>query len=216
MKHCIKIKYIVDYFYESLCIGNVHSLPEKYHVKKYYSIVKKEAPMYTCVIDTPLGPIRAAAETTALTGLWFAGQRYYPEDTAVWINMPDQAIFGLLRGWLESYFEGKNPEPLPLAPQGTPFQQLVWTLLLKIPYGQTTTYGTLAAQLTGASPRAVGGAVGHNPISLLIPCHRVIGADGSLTGYAGGIDRKKALLSLERHCPEHHCMEHSPLRGPCN
>ncbi|MDR3342267.1 MAG: methylated-DNA--[protein]-cysteine S-methyltransferase [Treponema sp.] len=93
---------------------------------------------------------------------------------------------------------------VPLAPQGSPFRQSVWNLLLKIPYGQTTTYSALAAQLTGGSnrsplsARAVGGAVGHNPISLLIPCHRVIGAGGSLTGYAGGVDRKKTLLELEQ------------------
>lgn len=109
--------------------------------------------------------------------------------------------------WLRRYFAGENPGPTPpLAPEGTPFRQAVWAALMEIPYGQTRTYGQLAqalAQRTGgkAAPRAVGGAVGHNPISLMIPCHRVVGAGGALTGYAGGLERKKALLALEKTAP---------------
>lgn len=104
--------------------------------------------------------------------------------------------------WLERYFSGKDPGPVPpLAPQGSAFRQAVWALLQEIPYGQITTYGALTKQLRSrgiaASPQAVGGAVGHNPISILIPCHRVVGSGGSLTGYAGGIEKKCFLLELE-------------------
>ena len=163
----------------------------------------KEEKMCTFTTDTPLGKIQAAAQNNALSGLWFVGQKYFPVETNAWINKPDYPVFALLKTWLAEYFSRKNPEiPFPLLPEGTDFQQQVWKLLLEIPYGNTTTYGALAAALSAAgkkaSAQAVGGAVGHNPISLLIPCHRVLGADGSLTGYAGGLDKKRALLELER------------------
>jgi len=163
--------------------------------------------IYTCTIDTPLGPITASAENEALTGLWFIGQKYYPLRTAEWINDPEYPVFAVLRRHLADYFSGKDNRncwpDLPLAPVGTPFRQAVWNLLLKIPFGQVTTYGEIAKCLARSqglpsmSAQAVGGAVGHNPISILIPCHRVVGSDKTLTGYAGGLDKKASLLHLE-------------------
>ena len=157
---------------------------------------------YSCIIKTPLGQIQAASEDGALRGLWFIGQKYFPSDSGNWINKPDDPVFISLKTWLEDYFTGNKPKiTFPLSPPGTDFQQAVWKLLRKIPYGRTTTYGTIAKQLNAggikASAQAVGGAVGHNPVSILIPCHRVMGADGSLTGYAGGLEKKQALLELE-------------------
>lgn len=132
------------------------------------------------------------------------GQKYYPKKTGGWIEKPDHPVFEKLRFWLRCYFSGENQElGIPLAPEGSPFQSAVWEMLVQIPYGELTTYGALAKRLAKKrgvafmSAQAVGGAVGHNPISLLIPCHRVVGATGALTGYAGGIDKKKALLRLE-------------------
>jgi methylated-DNA-[protein]-cysteine S-methyltransferase len=149
-----------------------------------------------------LGRIQAAAEGSALTGLWFIGQKYFPAKTEAWINRPDHPVFASLKSWLDDYFAKRKPKAkIPLLPSGTDFQQAVWKLLLEIPYGETSTYGAIASRLSAAgkkaSAQAVGGAVGHNPISLLIPCHRVIGSDGSLTGYAGGLEKKRALLELE-------------------
>ena len=162
----------------------------------------KESKALSCIIKTPLGQILASAEDGALRGLWFIGQKYYPSNSGNWINKPDDPIFISLKTWLEDYFTGKKPKiTFPLSPPGTDFQQAVWKLLRKIPYGKTTTYGTIAKQLNEsgikASAQAAGGAVGHNPISILIPCHRVLGADGNLTGYAGGLEKKQALLELE-------------------
>ena len=152
-------------------------------------------------MNTPLGKIQAAACDNKLSGLWFIGQKYFPEGTETWLNKPDYPVFISLKNWLKDYFAGKKPKlRLPLSPEGSDFRQAVWKLLLKIPYGKTTTYGAIAAQLASGSrtaAQAVGGAVGHNPISLIIPCHRVLGADGSLTGYAGGLEKKRALLELE-------------------
>jgi methylated-DNA-[protein]-cysteine S-methyltransferase len=142
-----------------------------------------------------------AAENEALTGLWFLNQKYYPGQRSEWIDQPDYPLFKSLDAWLRDYFSGKNPKlDVKLDPRGTVFQKRVWKMLLKIPYGKTNTYGAIADRLAagkGSSARAVGGAVGRNPISILIPCHRVIGASGNITGYAGGIDKKKALLQLE-------------------
>ncbi len=161
--------------------------------------------MLITTLETPLGPATAAAsEQGALTGFWFIGQQYYPKQAAAWTVSPDAQSFAALRKWLDAYFAGKNPAiDFPLAPQGTPFRQAIWEMLLAIPYGQLTTYGALAkayagrAGLASMSAQAVGGAVGHNPISVLIPCHRVVGTDGTLTGYAGGVGKKTALLRLE-------------------
>lgn len=157
-----------------------------------------------CTIQTPLGEMIAMVEQNDLYGLWFAGQKYAPEDAGEWVEDPEHPLFSALRGQLAAYFKGQSQAfDLPLAPRGTAFQMAVWALLRTIPSGTTTTYGALARQLAGQregripSAQAVGGAVGHNPISIIIPCHRVIGSNGSLTGYAGGVERKAALLALE-------------------
>jgi methylated-DNA-[protein]-cysteine S-methyltransferase len=164
----------------------------------------KRKMIYSCNLDTPLGAVTAASENGALTGLWFVGQKHFPISTATWISQPDSPVFKLLKSWILEYFAGTNSFPgIRLEPQGTPFQKAVWDILLKIPYGQVTTYGQIAREIAAArglpamSARAVGSAVGRNPISLLIPCHRVVGAKMNLTGYAGGLDRKKALLQME-------------------
>lgn len=162
--------------------------------------------IYTCTVETPLGAMTAAAEDEALTGLWFVGQKYYPATIAQWLYQPDHAVFMALRFQLSRYFSGARCDDdlqLALAPHGSPFRQAVWDALRKIPFGQTATYGDIARELARAkglscmSAQAVGGAVGHNPISILIPCHRVVGFNSTLTGYAGGLDRKEALLRLE-------------------
>ena len=149
---------------------------------------------------SPLGKIILAGEGQTLTGLWFAGQKHFGGEG---IPAGEAPVFSVVRPWLDAYFAGAQPGELPpLAPAGTPFQKAVWDLLLEIPRGETATYGQLADELSRrqgrpTSPRAVGSAVGRNPISLLIPCHRVVGANGTLTGYAGGLDRKRWLLTLE-------------------
>ncbi|MBE6940255.1 MAG: methylated-DNA--[protein]-cysteine S-methyltransferase [Ruminococcaceae bacterium] len=158
---------------------------------------------YISSYSSPLGEIVLAADEAGLTGLWFAGQKYFASTLDQSSCRMDLPVFIQIRNWLDTYFSGCKPDFLPsLHPAGTPFQKQVWTILQTIPYGQTITYGQIAQQLANRSgkpqsPQAVGGAVGRNPISILIPCHRVIGADGTLTGYAGGLDRKQALLQLE-------------------
>jgi len=161
----------------------------------------------SCRIQTPLGEMTAELEEGCLSGLRFAGQRYAPDDRGECPGDPDHPVFAALRSQLADYFAGTLCEfDLPLAPRGTEFQTAVWELLRSIPPGTTTTYGALARQVAGQrdgripAAQAVGGAVGHNPIAIVIPCHRVVGADGSLTGYAGGLDRKTALLELEKGC----------------
>lgn len=147
---------------------------------------------------SPLGPILLAADETGLTGLWFEGQKYFPSFLGVDYQEKETPVLTETARWLDVYFSGKDPGFLPpLHPQGSPFRQTVWDILLTIPRGQTMTYGEIARRLGVHSAQAVGGAVGHNPISILIPCHRVVGSDGSLTGYAGGLDRKTRLLQLE-------------------
>lgn len=156
--------------------------------------------------DAPVGRLLLAAKEDALTGLWIEDQKYYPYSLRE-AGTPDDAHPVLLRArdWLDRYFTGANPEitELKLAPAGSEFQQHVWRILCQIPYGQVTTYGAIAKELAAEkglasmSAQAVGGAVGRNPISIIIPCHRVVGADGSLTGYAGGLERKQYLLALE-------------------
>ena len=151
---------------------------------------------------SPVGPLWIAASHQAVTGLWIEGQKYFGATLEENVEEGSLSIFDDVRTWLDGYFAGERPDSLPpLAPQGSPFRQAVWKLLLAIPYGETTTYGALAEKLRGdgisAAAQAVGGAVGHNPISILIPCHRVVGAGGSLTGYAGGVTVKRKLLELE-------------------
>ena len=159
---------------------------------------------YQTTYHSPLGLLTLASDGTAITGLWIKGQKYFastlPADAPMVDTLP---VFIQAKTWLDAYFSDDILPPLPpLAPAGTPFRRAVWELLTLIPYGTTTTYGALAAQLNlqglSASPRAVGGAVGHNPISILIPCHRVLGTDGNLTGYAGGYAAKQFLLELEQ------------------
>ena len=156
----------------------------------------------TLLHKTPLGEVTLAASGDALIGLWFRGQKYELATLkGERLENPDSALLREAARWVDAYFEGRRPDPgaLPLKPVGTPFRQRVWQQLLRIPYGATTTYGALAQALDRpGGAQAVGGAVGHNPISIIIPCHRVLGADGALTGYAGGLERKQALLRLER------------------
>ena len=153
---------------------------------------------------SPLGRILLAADEEGLTGLWFEGQKYFANGLPADAAEGESVALDAAKRWLDVYFSGREPDFMPpLHPNGSAFRQEVWALLCKIPYGQTTTYGALAAQLAAAhggktmSAQAVGGAVGHNTISIIIPCHRVVGASGSLTGYAGGIDKKVRLLELE-------------------
>ena len=149
---------------------------------------------------SPLGTLTLASDGENLTGLWMAGQKYFA--AGIPTNLPvcdDLPVFLQARDWLDRYFAGKRPAvcELPLAPQGSAFRQSVWRILCEIPYGQTVTYGEIAKRLGVRSAQAVGGAVGHNPISIIIPCHRVLGSDGSLTGYAGGAQKKIWLLAHE-------------------
>ena len=152
---------------------------------------------------SPLGQMILASDGKNLTGLWFAGQKYFPFGlSSLSFSQEEFPPFLQAKDWLEAYFtKAPLPTPPPLAPRGSPFRQAVWELLGQIPYGTTCTYGQLSQKLKemgiAASPQAVGGAVGHNPISLFIPCHRVLGAHGSLTGYAGGLEKKQYLLELE-------------------
>lgn len=155
-----------------------------------------------CRVGSPVGALCLAAEGTHLVGLWMEGQRFFgvPYGSLPPCREP-RGVLAEAVAWLDAYWAGGAPSPslLPLAPQGTTFRQRVWQTLLGIPYGETRSYGELAA-LLGSSPRAVGGAVGHNPISVIIPCHRVTGANGVLTGYAGGTPRQ--LLLLAHECPD--------------
>lgn len=154
--------------------------------------------------DSPLGGILLAADESGITGLWFDGQKYFARDLPAERVEQNTPALAEAKRWLDIYFAGGEPDfTPPLHPIGSGFRQAVWNILLQIPYGQTTTYGEIARQLAAKqglarmSAQAIGGAVGHNEISIIIPCHRVVGTNGSLTGYAGGIDRKVKLLELE-------------------
>ena len=156
-------------------------------------------------VASPIGTLTLAGVGESLTGLWIADQKYYMagmEPSPV--RRDEAAVFDQARRWLDRYFAGDWPQPgeLPLQPGGTVFQKTVWDILRRIPRGETTTYGVIAREIaaqTGknVSAQAVGNAVGRNPISIIIPCHRVVGADGGLTGYAGGVERKLWLLRHE-------------------
>ena len=159
---------------------------------------------YTQHYDSPLGGILLTADDVGLTGLWFDGQKYFARGLSNERIAQETSVLAEAKRWLDTYFTGKEPDfTPPLHPIGSAFRRSVWEILLQIPYGQTTTYGEIARQLAKKqglermSAQAVGGAVGHNEISIIIPCHRVVGADGSLTGYAGGISKKETLLELE-------------------
>ncbi len=154
--------------------------------------------------DSPIGGITLASDGTSLIGLWFDGEKYLGDILSDDYEEKDLPVFAETGRWLDIYFSGKDPGFLPpLSMRTTAFRKRVWEIMLQIPFGQTMTYGQIAAQIAKEngvprmSAQAVGGAVGHNSISLIIPCHRVIGSNGSLTGYAGGIDKKIALLKLE-------------------
>lgn len=158
---------------------------------------------YVWHYDSPLGQMTMASDGEWLTGLWFEGQKYFASSlTGEWRPCM-LSVFALAAEWLDCYFGGGEPSlSLPLRLVGTPFRMAVWEVLRTIPYGRVTTYKRVAEEVAAryganVSVRAVGGAVGHNPLSVVVPCHRVIGSDGSLTGYAGGIDRKVALLEAE-------------------
>jgi methylated-DNA-[protein]-cysteine S-methyltransferase len=165
--------------------------------KMYYSTI------YSSFVGAT---ITLASDGDNLTGLWLGGQKYH--GNTIFGEMTennDMPIFVLAKKWLDRYFIGEKPaiSELPLAPVGGKFRQEVWNILCEIPYGEIVTYGDIAKKMatkmnkSSMSSQAVGGAVGHNPISIIIPCHRVIGASGSLTGYAGGVDKKIKLLELE-------------------
>lgn len=160
---------------------------------------------YTSQYHSPIGEILLAADDTGLTGLWFAGQKYFARGLDSGHETRETAVLADAKRWLDIYFSGREPDfTPPLHAAGTAFQNEVWAILRTIPYGQTVTYGEIAARIAARrglahmSAQAVGGAVGHNAVSIIVPCHRVVGYDGSLTGYAGGLDRKIALLRLER------------------
>lgn len=160
--------------------------------------------IFTGYYASPLGNVLLAADETGLTGLWFEGQKYFAQGLPEERREAETPVLTQTKDWLDIYFSGEKPDFLPpLHPAGSQFQQDVWNLLLEIPYGETRTYGEISKKLAErrnlphSSAQAVGGAVGHNPVSIIIPCHRVVGTNGSLTGYAGGLERKVRLLELE-------------------
>ena len=161
--------------------------------------------MFESRLHSPLGEVRLRSDGESLIGLWFVGQVNDAKDIDDIEIKNDLPIFGQVESWLESYFSGKQTSiTIPLQPKGTSFQQRVWQILQEIPYGETMTYGEIAQRIAKEkgvatySAQAVGQAVGKNPISILIPCHRVLGKNGALTGYAGGVHRKEQLLRIER------------------
>ena len=160
--------------------------------------------LYVSYYDSPIGKITLGAREDVLVGAWFEGQKYFANTLPDKYIPQETEILTEAKKWLDVYFSGEEPKfTPPLHPDGSTFRQAVWKILLQIPYGQTITYGEIARKMaemknvSRMSAQAVGGAVGHNEISIIIPCHRVIGTNGSLTGYAGGIDKKLSLLELE-------------------
>ena len=160
---------------------------------------QKSLTIYTQHMTSPLGDMTLAATDRGLAGVWFDAQRHWP-DTTGWVESTDHPVLREAASQLTDYFAGERHDfdlPLDLS-HGTAFQQSVWQALLRIPHGATSSYGRLGAEIgRSAAVRAVGAAVGRNPVSIIVPCHRVVGSNGSLTGYAGGLDRKARLLALE-------------------
>ncbi len=149
--------------------------------------------------DSPIGEITLVANAEGLCGLYNGGQKHWPKDSDSWVR-GDGKVFDPARKWLDGYFSGKKPKPLPKIAfgSGTEFQKKVWYGLLTTPAGETVSYGELARRIAAPKAvRAVGAAVGRNPVSIIVPCHRVIGGNGSLTGYAGGLEKKRWLLAHE-------------------
>lgn len=160
---------------------------------------------YICNYQSPLGEMSLVSDGECLTGLWFDGQKYVSDALSETYHKKPLSVFEQTKQWLDCYFNGQELKfKIPLLLNGTQFRKSVWEILLKIPYGETITYGDIAKELAKnnriahMSAQAVGGAVGHNPVAIIVPCHRVVGSNGSLTGYAGGIDRKIELLKLEK------------------
>ncbi|MCL2068841.1 MAG: methylated-DNA--[protein]-cysteine S-methyltransferase [Oscillospiraceae bacterium] len=161
---------------------------------------------YKTTYQSPLGVITLASDGENLTGLWNEGQKYHGDSMfGNMIPSDTPPVFADAKRWLDRYFSGENPglRGLPIAPAGSGFRLMVWEILCEIPYGEVVTYGAIAKRMAekmgrqSMSAQAVGGAVGHNPISIIIPCHRVVGSGGGLTGYAGGLEMKMKLLELE-------------------
>lgn len=172
---------------------------------------------YITTYQSPLGEILLAADEAGLTGLWFDGEKFYADSLDPEHEERNVPVFDVVKKWLDIYFSGHEPDFMPPVHMiGSEFRQQVWKILREIPYGETITYGALAKRLARErglermSAQAVGGAVGHNEISIIVPCHRVVGSDGSLTGYAGGIDKKERLLMLEGVNMDHFYV---PTRG---
>ena len=162
--------------------------------------------LFQSFCSSPLGEITLVAHDSALVGLWIDNQKHYVQNLQLsHVDTQETPVLTQTKSWLDAYFRGENPDPhrLPLDPSGSEFQLAVWRILATIPYGTLTTYGAIAKQIAcefhkpKMSAQAVGGAVGRNPISIIVPCHRVVGATGNLTGYAGGLDKKRFLLQLE-------------------
>lgn len=163
-----------------------------------------KAILYKAIYNSPIGELILMAENSKLVGLWFTDSKYFPADTILTCQQKDLDVFAKTKHWLDIYFSGKKPNFTPeLSLYGTTFQKEVWSLLCEIQYGQTTTYANLAKliakkhNIKKMAAQAIGGAVGRNPISIIVPCHRVIGSNGSLTGYAAGISKKTILLDME-------------------
>lgn len=155
---------------------------------------------YSTNYNSPIGEMLFVSDSEAVFGIWFCNQKYFKNNIDKTVRKDDLIIFINLKKWFDDYFNGLNPKiDFKLKPQGSEFRKKVWKILCEIPYGETLTYGEIASRISpNMSAQAVGGAVGHNPIAILIPCHRVLGVNGKLTGYAGGLDRKIKLLKLEK------------------
>lgn len=161
--------------------------------------IYSDKPVVSTTWRSPLGPIILAARGSSLLGVWFEGQKHFAGIERQWVESPADPVLVATQTQLQEYFDGRRTGfDLPLAPHGTRFQRQVWQTLLDIPFATRTSYGRVAGQMgAGRGVRAVAAAIGRNPISLIIPCHRVVAASGSLTGYAGGLERKAQLLDLE-------------------